>query len=158
RIVTGQVSKPIILPFICNDTNTSSIKIGKSHAFDYVDYIIYDITHKNCTNTKVTPDFKDRNFSCVLNEANFDLTFRELLWSDKGGYLAWDDQGVLLDALFIGIPDNNTSSMPGASTPDSSSDKDEHGKLIWLLVSAAINVLLLACLAIIAVRKLRHRK
>ncbi|KAL3884792.1 hypothetical protein ACJMK2_024893 [Sinanodonta woodiana] len=104
RILNGQVTKPMILSFMCNNTNTSSIKIRKSHAFDYVDYIIFDVARKNCTYTNVSQDYKDRNFSCVLNDANFDLTFRDLIWSDKGAYIAWDDMGLLLDALFLGIP------------------------------------------------------
>ncbi|KAL3884791.1 hypothetical protein ACJMK2_024892 [Sinanodonta woodiana] len=128
RILNGQVTKPMILSFICNNTNTSSIKIGKSHAFDYVDYIIFDVARKNCTYTNVLQDYKDRNFSCVLNNANFDLTFRNLIWSDKGAYIAWDDMGLLLDAIFLGIPGTNISSPPGTSTTDSSSHKGEHGK------------------------------
>ncbi|KAL3884784.1 hypothetical protein ACJMK2_024885, partial [Sinanodonta woodiana] len=157
-VLNGQVSKSMILPFLCNNTNTSSIKIGKSHAFDQVDYIIYDVASKNCTYTKVTLDYKVRNFNCVLNGTSFNLILEELTWTDKGIYTAWDDQGLLLDALFLGIADSNISTPRGTFSTDCSCHREQNGKLIWLLVSAAINVLLLACLAIIAVRKLRHRK
>ncbi|KAL3884766.1 hypothetical protein ACJMK2_024870, partial [Sinanodonta woodiana] len=102
-ILNGQVSKPMTLPFLCNNTNTSSIKIGKNHDFDYVDYIIFDVARKDCTYTKVSQDYKDRNFSCVLHDAKFELTFRELIWSDNGAYIARDDLGILLDALYVGI-------------------------------------------------------
>ncbi|KAL3884767.1 hypothetical protein ACJMK2_024871 [Sinanodonta woodiana] len=142
RILNGQVTKPMILSFMCNNTNTSSIKIRKSHAFDYVDYIIFDVERKYCTYTNVSQDYKDRNFSCVLNDANFDLTFRDLIWSDKGAYIAWDDMGLLLDALFLGIPGHIQS------PPDTK----------WPLISSAVIVLVAAVLAILTVRKIRGRQ
>ncbi|KAL3884785.1 hypothetical protein ACJMK2_024886 [Sinanodonta woodiana] len=141
-ILNGQVSKPMTLPFLCNNTNTSSIKIGKNHDFDYVDYIIYDVARKDCAYTKVSQDYKDRNFSCVLHDAKFELTFRELIWSDKGAYIARDDLGILLDALYVGIAEH-THSL---------------GQTTWPLVSSVVIVLVAAVLAIVTVRKIRGRE
>ncbi|KAL3884765.1 hypothetical protein ACJMK2_024869, partial [Sinanodonta woodiana] len=145
RILTGHGSKPMILPFVCNNTNTSSITIGHSYDFDYMNYIVYDVVHNNCTYTNVSQNYTDRIDSCVINDTNFNLVIRELTWQDKGYYTAWDDQGLLLDSIFVGIAgDENVYNF--------------EEKLIWLLVSATVNVHLLVCLAVIAVQKLRHRK
>ncbi|KAL3884795.1 hypothetical protein ACJMK2_024896, partial [Sinanodonta woodiana] len=121
RILSGQVSKPMIMPFMCNNTKTSSIKICKNHAFSYVDYIIYDVARKSCTYTNISQDYKDRNFSCVLNDTSFNLILEELTWSDKDVYTAWDDQGLLLDSIRVGITDSNISNLQGTYRPDSSS-------------------------------------
>ncbi|KAL3884803.1 hypothetical protein ACJMK2_024911, partial [Sinanodonta woodiana] len=101
-IVFGHFSKPMILSFMCNNTNTTSIKIGKMHAFDYAYYIIYDVTRKSCTYTNISQDYMDRVDSCVLNYTSFTLILREITWHDKGAYTAWDDQGLLLDSLLVG--------------------------------------------------------
>ncbi|KAL3884800.1 hypothetical protein ACJMK2_024901, partial [Sinanodonta woodiana] len=73
----------MILPFTCINTNTSSIKIGKNHAFDCVDYIIYDVARKTCAYTNISQDYMNRIDSCVLNDTTFNLILRELTWSDK---------------------------------------------------------------------------
>ncbi|KAL3884802.1 hypothetical protein ACJMK2_024903, partial [Sinanodonta woodiana] len=101
-ILYGHVSTPMIIPFMCNNTNTSSIKIGRNHAFDYVDCIIYDATRKSCTYTNMSQDYMDRIDSCILNYTSFNLILRELTWQDKGAYTAWDDQGLLLDSILVG--------------------------------------------------------
>ncbi|KAL3884804.1 hypothetical protein ACJMK2_024912, partial [Sinanodonta woodiana] len=136
RILFGQVSKPIILPFMCNNTNTSSIKIGKNHAFDHANYIVYDVAQNRCTHTSFVKDYNDRIESCVVNEANFDIAFRELIWTDKGAYTAWDDQGLLLDSVFVSITE----------------------KTLWHMVPSLLVILVATFLAVVTVMKLRQNK
>ncbi|KAL3884794.1 hypothetical protein ACJMK2_024895, partial [Sinanodonta woodiana] len=158
RILYGQVFKPMTMTFMCNNTNTSTIRIAKNHSFAYLDYIIYDVARKNCIYTNYSQNLNNRIESCVFNNTNFNLILRELVWQDKGYYTAWDDQGLHLDSLLVRITDNNTSIQPGTSTPDSASLNSGHEKPSVHLVSSIVVVLVAAVIAIVTVRKIRQNK
>ncbi|KAL3884806.1 hypothetical protein ACJMK2_024907, partial [Sinanodonta woodiana] len=98
RLVNGKLDELMILPFVCNNTSSSSFTIYTENALNY---IIYDVAQKKCTN--VSNYFKDRIESCVFNGKNLNLTFGQLKWLDKGNYTALDDQGFILDSIFVTI-------------------------------------------------------
>ncbi|KAL3884799.1 hypothetical protein ACJMK2_024900, partial [Sinanodonta woodiana] len=102
-ILSGRVPNQMLLPFLCNNTNTASITIRKDNAFDYADYTTYDVARKTCTYIHDSQYYKDRIDNCVLNYTNFNLLLRDLTWSDNGIYTAWDDRGLLLDSIFVSV-------------------------------------------------------
>ncbi|KAL3884805.1 hypothetical protein ACJMK2_024906 [Sinanodonta woodiana] len=152
RRLNGQLDEPMILPFVCNHSNSSSVTIYTENALNY---IIYDVAQNKCTN--VSNYFNDRIESCVFNGKNLNLTFKQLKWLDKGNYTALDDQGFILDSIFVAISDNGKSTQQVTYSPFSSRPKDRDALGLHLGLSVVV-IFVAACLVIIAVLKYRQRK
>ncbi|KAK3579592.1 hypothetical protein CHS0354_025498 [Potamilus streckersoni] len=126
-VIRGQDRGSLIVQFMCNKTNTSSIKIEMvSPTYHLI--AIYDVEQAGCSVYLYTSEIE----SCALSGNVFFITFQKLSWYDVGTYVAWDDKSFLLDSAIIDIEEGSSTSIlettKGHATIASTATTKQNGK------------------------------
>ncbi|KAL3884849.1 hypothetical protein ACJMK2_024950 [Sinanodonta woodiana] len=139
-----------------NETDISSNTNNKVQT--YVTSLVISSNVTNESLTDVMQSYRARIRDCVFSGNNVSFTFQESPWLENATFAACDDNGFILQSIFIEVQisneDHTLSSGPSYTHgPSSSNDKQT-----LILVSAIVVVVVAACLAVIAFWMIRHRK
>ncbi|KAL3884522.1 hypothetical protein ACJMK2_024656 [Sinanodonta woodiana] len=105
--LTGQDKEPMVLPFLYNQMNISTIQIEMLIPSMNFPVLIYDVKKDYCTTLGQL--YMARIQNCELSGNRFSFTFRDVSWLDKGMYVAWDDKGFILDTIMVDYEDLSES-------------------------------------------------
>ncbi|KAL3884840.1 hypothetical protein ACJMK2_024941 [Sinanodonta woodiana] len=164
KILHAQDGVSITLPFLCNTTQATSIKIKlMSNEIQFV-VVKYDVTKAKCT--EFGNPYLDRIDRCALRDSYFTFTLQQVTYLDVGTYVAWDDMGYLTDSILVAIEENSTTSNQECTRifgntpfiPNIRSLDTDNYHFEWILVAGLVFVLIATGMVICFVGRLREKK